>query len=115
MPLEEEETTILQLYAIAERLTNVVQKHSAEAFRQINDRMEGFWLVTLFADVFGDEILGGRPDKSFDLLIWRGCCSPGSSRSGRHLRHDRDCHRAHNSGGLGGARRETRSLLCFSL
>ena len=33
MPLEDEETTILQLYTIAVRLTNVVQKHSAEAFR----------------------------------------------------------------------------------
>ena len=42
MPLEDEETTILQLYTIAVRLTNVVQKHSAEAFRQINDQIEGF-------------------------------------------------------------------------
>ena len=51
MPLDDEETTILQLYTIAERLTNVVQKHSAEAFRQINHGIEGFWLVTLSAEV----------------------------------------------------------------
>ena len=45
MPLEDEETTIFQLYPTAERLTNVVQKHSAQAFRQINDRIEGFSLA----------------------------------------------------------------------
>ena len=42
MPLEDEETTILQLYSITERLTNVFQKHSAEAFWQINDGIDGF-------------------------------------------------------------------------
>ena len=52
-PLEEDgEHTISKLCPIGERLTNLVQNYSAEAFQQINDLLEGFSLVTLSDEVY---------------------------------------------------------------
>ena len=53
LPREDEESATFQLYSVAERLNNVFQKHSAETFPQINDRMEGVGSVTLSDEVVG--------------------------------------------------------------
>ena len=73
LPLEEGEVAISNLCPIAGRLTNLLQNHSAEAFRQVNDQIEGFPLGTLFDEVFSDETLDDGPDKTFVLPSWQGC------------------------------------------
>jgi len=54
LPLEDGETTVSKLCPIAKRLTNLLQNHSAEAFRQINDQIKGFSPVTLSDEVVLD-------------------------------------------------------------
>ena len=104
-PMEDGEDTISRLLCPAgERLTNLIQNHSAEAFWQVNDQREVFSPVTISDEVFLGEALDGRPGKGFVLPPWSGWYTRRSSRSGRLLRHDRDSHRAHCVGSLVGAR-----------
>ena len=102
-PVEDGEDTISRLCCIGERLTNLLQNFSAEAFQQVYDLREGFFPVPLSDEVLLGEALDGRPGKGFVLPQWSGWCTRRSSRSGRLLRHDRDCHRGHCVGCFVGA------------
>ena len=104
LPLEGGETTISKLCPIADRLTNLLQNHCAEAFRQINDQIEGSPPVTLSGEVFLDETLDDRPDKAFFFAVMERLVPPVFLQGGAGINgHDRGCHRT---------RREARSLQC---
>ena len=71
-PVEDGEDTISRVCPIGERLTNLLQNHSAVGFGQVNDQREGFSHVTLSDVVFFGEALDGRPSKGFVVPPWSG-------------------------------------------